>query len=214
MRLIVFLGFYLSSVCFAYSQTNTDKNKNYNLFAKFGMGITKFAVSGYETEDYPAMVNRIGFGISKTIIGNRVLIESGLNFYFRAKSKSPLVDEIFWYGKGALLPLLDDTAIQRNLAFEVPIMIKYLLGGNRSINTGLIVRHWQPKDQDPVSLLASQTELGYTVGINQQIVKDFSIGCDVFIGFKDFYPGLVVFGSSGGIEIKNRSALFSIAYAL
>jgi hypothetical protein len=53
--------------------------------------------------------------------------------------------------------------------------------------------------------------LGCILGISQQIIKDFSIGCDVFIGFKDFYPGLVI-GSSGGIVIKNRSALFSVAY--
>jgi hypothetical protein len=211
MKLLVFITFYLSSTSLMYSQANTDENKSYNLSAQFGMGITKFAVTGFETEDYPTMVTRLGVGVSKNIIGNRILVESGINVYFRAKSKSPLVDEIFWYGKGALLPTLDDTATQRHFAFEIPIRIKYLLSGYRSISTGLVLRKWQPKDQDPVSLLASQTELGCILGISQQIIKDFSIGCDVFIGFKDFYPGLVI-GSSGGIVIKNRSALFSVAY--
>ncbi|ADR23371.1 hypothetical protein MATR_27790 [Marivirga tractuosa] len=212
MKSFIFIVFYLCSVGFVYSQKNSEENKSYNLSAKFGIGITKFAVVGFETEDYPAMATRLGFAISKTVIGNRILVESGLNFYYRAKSKSPLVDEIYWYGKGALFPTLDDTATQRHFAFEVPIIIKYLLTGNKSINTGIIVRKWQPKDQDPVSLLASQTELGCVLGISQQIIKDLSIVCDIFIGFKDFYPGLVI-GSSGGIMVKNRSALFSIAYS-
>ena len=213
MRHIIVAVFCLSSASFAIAQTNSEENKSFNLSAKLGIGITKFAVTGFETEDYPAIATRLGLGISKFIIGNRVLVESGLHVYFRAKSKSPLVDEVYWYGKGALLPTLDDTATQRHFAFEVPITIKYLLSGNRAVNTGLVVRKWQPKDQDPVSMLASQIELVYTIGINQQIIKDLNIGLDIFIGFKDFYPGLVI-GSSGGIVVKNRSAVFSLAYAL
>lgn len=212
MKIILFIAFYFCSICFLYSQRNNENDNPYNFSASLGMGINKFAVTGFDTEDYPAMATRLGFAISKTVIGNRILVESGLNFYFRAKSKSPLVDGIHWYGKGAPLPTLDDTATQRHFAFEVPITIKYLLSGNRSVNTGLIVRQWGPKDQDPVSHMASKTELGYTIGINQQIIKDFSFGIDIFIGFKDFYPGGVI-GSSGGIKVKNRSALFSIAYA-
>ncbi|WP_296619057.1 hypothetical protein [Marivirga sp.] len=125
MNPFIFISFYLCSACFAYSQTNSEENKSYNLSAKLGIGITKFAVTGFETEDYPAMATRLGFAISKAVIGNRILVESGLNVYFRAKSKSPMVDEIYWYGKGAPLPLLDETATERHVAIEMPITVRY-----------------------------------------------------------------------------------------
>lgn len=213
MKPFIFIAFYLCSACFAYSQTSTEEKKSYNLSAKFGIGITKFAVTGFETEDYPAMATRLGFAISKTVIGNRILVESGLNFYFRAKSKSPLVDEIYWYGKGSLYPLLDKTATQRHVAFEVPISFRYILSGDKSVNLGLLYRKWQPKDHRPISFLASQNELGLTFGLSQKVIERISLGLDFFIGFKDFDPTLII-GSSKNVVIRDRSALFSIAYAL
>ncbi|SMG34175.1 hypothetical protein SAMN05661096_02230 [Marivirga sericea] len=117
MKLILFITFYLCSMCFIYSQSHSEQNKTYNFSANVGVGITKFAVTGFETEDYPAMATRIGFSVSRNVIGNRVQLQSGINLYFRAKSKSPLVDEIYWYGKGSLFPTLDDTATQRHFAF-------------------------------------------------------------------------------------------------
>ncbi len=209
MRLIVLILLFLHNSFSLFSQTNNEESRSYNLSAKVGVGITKFAVSGFDTEDYPAMATRIGAVISKNIIGNRFQVESGMNVYFRGKSKSPLVDEIFWYGKGARLPPLDETATQRHIAFEIPIMIKYLWSGSRSMNTGLIIRQWGPKDHK--SFLASQTEVGAIIGINQKVIKHFSIGLDFYLGFKDFFSGGAI-SSSGGISIRERSALFSIAY--
>jgi hypothetical protein len=211
MRLHVLIVFHLSVASFAYGQENSEEKNSYNLSVNFGMGITRFTVSGFDTEDYPAMGTRLGFGISKTVIG-RFQVASGINIYFRAKSKSPLVDRIYWYRKGSLLPTLNETATQRHIAFELPISVRYLLDVNWSVNTGLIIRQWGPKDHNPLSLLASQTELVYTFGLKQQVTEHFSVGLDFYIGFKDFYPGGVI-GSPGNIVIKNRSALLSLAYA-
>lgn len=136
-----------------------------------------------------------------------------MNVYFRAKSKSPLVDEIYWYGKGSLYPLLDKTATQRHIAFEVPITVHYVLTGDRSVNLGLLYRKWQPKDHRPISFLASQNELGLTFGLSQKVIERIRLGLDFFIGFKDFDPSLTI-GSSTNVVIRDRSALFSIAYAL
>jgi hypothetical protein len=198
---------------FIYSQSNSEQNKTYNFSANVGVGINKFAVTGFETEDYPSMATRIGFDISRNIIGNRVQLQSGINLYFRAKSKSPLVDEIYWYGKGSRLPLFDATATKRHIAFEIPITIRYLLRGNRTMNMGLIIRQYGPKKSTEINLLASQTEIGFTAGISQKVIKDFSIGLDIFIGLNDFYH-IGIIGSTGDVKVKNRSALFSIAYAL
>jgi|GEM_PF-4113244 hypothetical protein len=213
MRHIIVIVFCLSSAFLATAQTNSEESKTYNLSAKVGVGITKFAVTGFETDDYPAIATRLGFAISKTVIGNRILVESGLNVYFRAKSKSPLVDEIYWYGKGSLYPLLDKTATQRHIAFEVPITVHYVLTGDRSVNLGLLYRKWQPKDHRPISFLASQNELGLTFGLSQKVIERIRLGLDFFIGFKDFDPSLTI-GSSTNVVIRDRSALFSIAYAL
>lgn len=213
MKLILFITFYLCSICFVYSQSKSEQNKTYNFSANVGVGINKFAVTGWETEDYPSMATRLGFGVSRNVIGNRVQLQSGLNLYFRAKSKSPLVDEIYWYGKGSRLPLLNATATKRHLAYEIPITIRYLLRGNRALNTGLILRMYAPnKTEHHLDLLASLTEVGYTVGISQKVIKDFSIGLDIFIGLNDFYH-IGIIGSTGDVKVKNRSALFSIAYA-
>jgi len=213
MKPLLFFAIYIWSAGFVYSQKNSEENKTYNLSAKFGIGITKFAVTGFETEDYPAMATRLGFAISKAVIGNRVLVESGLNAYLRAKSKSPLVEEIYWYGKGSRLPLFDATATERHVAFEIPFTLKYLMRGDKSLNTGLILRQYGSKKPKEVNLLASQTELGFTIGIAQKVINDFSIGLDIFIGLNDFYH-IGIIGSTGDVKVKSRSALFSIAYAL
>ncbi|MFT4740654.1 MAG: hypothetical protein ACJAT1_002075 [Marivirga sp.] len=83
---------------------------------------------------------------------------------------------------------------------------------NWSENTGLISRQWGPKDHNPLSLLASQTEFIYTFGLRQQATEYFSVGLDFYSGFKDFFFGGII-GSPGNIVIKNRSALLSVAYA-
>lgn len=212
MRLILLIVFYLLSASFVHAQKNKEKKNSYNFSVNFGMGLTKFDISGFDTEDYPAMASRLGVGISKTVIG-RFQVESGINLYFRAKSKSPLKDEIYWYGKGSILPTIHDTATQPHFAFEVPISLGYILKGNRSVSTGLLLRKWGPKDETPVSHFATKAELGYTLGLNQKVLQQFTIGLDIFIGFKDFYPGNVI-GSSGDIVVKNRSALLSLSYAL
>ncbi|MGK7391287.1 MAG: hypothetical protein ACNS60_13105 [Candidatus Cyclobacteriaceae bacterium M2_1C_046] len=210
MKLIVFIAFYIFSTCFVFSQASTEKNNRYNLSAKIGIGATKFDVSGFLTEDYPALVVRMGGSISKAIIGNSLQLESGLSIYYRAKSKSPLKNDIYWYGKGSSLPRLHETAIQRHIAFEVPISVRYLLKGGRSVNAGFMVRKWSANDL--VDLFASQTEFAYILGVNQRILTDFIIGIDVDLGITDFYHGQVI-GGSGGIVIKNKSALISLAYA-
>jgi hypothetical protein len=212
MRNIIAIVFCLSSASLAVAQKNTEENKNYSLSANFGIGITKFAVTGFETDEYPALVSRLGVGIAKTII-DRFQVASGFNIYYREKSKSPLVDEIYWYGKGSLYPLLDKTATRRHIAFEIPITVHYLLTGARSVNLGLLYRKWQPKDQSPVSFLASQNELGLTFGLSQKVIERISLGVDIFIGFKDFDPTLIL-GASTDVVIRDRSGLFSIAYAL
>jgi hypothetical protein len=75
------------------------------------------------------------------------------------------------------------------------------------------MRKWGPKNHGPVSHFATKAEIGYTLGLNQKVIQHFSIGLDIFIGFRNFYPGSVI-GSSGGIVVKNRSALISLSYAL
>lgn len=212
MKLILFITFYLCSMCFIYSQSNCGQNKIYNFSANLGVGINKFAVTGWETEDYPSMATRLGFSVSRNVIGNRVQLQSGMNLYFRAKSKSPLVDEIYWYGKGSRLPLFDATATKRHIAFEIPIFIRYLLRDNRAVNTGLILRQYGANKKDyHLDLLASQTEIGFTAGISQKVIKDISIGLDIFIGLNDFYH-IGIIGRTGDVKVKSRSALFSVAY--
>lgn len=51
MRHIIVIVFCLSSAFLATAQTNSEESKTYNLSAKVGVGITKFAVTGFETED-------------------------------------------------------------------------------------------------------------------------------------------------------------------
>ena len=213
MKPFLFIAIYLCSASFVYPQAKSEQNKTYNFSANVGVGINKFVVTGFETEDYPSIATRLGFSVSRNVIGNRVQLKSGINLYFRAKSKSPLVDEIYWYGKGSRLPLFDATATKRHVAFEIPIIIRYLLRGNRTMNMGLIIRQYGPKKSTEINLLASQTEIGFTAGISQKVIKDFSIGLDIFIGLNDFYH-IGIIGSTGDVKVKNRSALFSIAYAL
>jgi hypothetical protein len=101
MKLLVLLVFYLSVASFAGAQENSGKKNCYNLSVNSGVRITKFAVSAFDTEDYPAMGIRKGVGISKTLM-NRFQVASGINIYLRAESKSPLVDRIYWYRRGSL----------------------------------------------------------------------------------------------------------------
>lgn len=200
----------LLSAHFLYGQTNEDKNSPYTFSGKIGIGRTKFDVKGFLTEDYPALVVRLGGGISRPIIGRRLLLVSGLNIYYRAKSKSPLKDEIYYYGKGSLLPRLDDTASKKtHLAFEIPLSIRYLLNGGRSMSAGLIVRNWGPTDLAG-DLLKSMTEFGYIVMVNQRIFTDFTVGLDFYWGLSDLYLGSVL--GAGGINIKNRAVQVSLGY--
>jgi len=134
---------------------------------------------------------------------------SGLNIYYRAKSKSPLKDKIYYYGKGSLLPRLDETAIERHIATEVPLSVRYLLNGGRSVSAGLIVRNWGPTDLAG-DLLKSMTEFGYIVMVNQRIFTDFTVGLDFYWGLSDLYLGSVL--GSGGINIKNRAVQVSLGY--
>ncbi|MGM0581322.1 MAG: hypothetical protein ACQETL_11620 [Bacteroidota bacterium] len=212
MKPIVIIFFYLCSASLLFAQTKSEQNKTYNFSASLGMGINKFAVTGFETEDYPSMVTRLGIGVSRNVISNRVQLQSGINLYFRAKSKSPMVDDIYWYGKGSWLPFLDETATTRHLAFEIPITIRYLLRGDRSVSTGLLLRRYGPDKPHSRNLLASDTEIGLTIGIAQKVISNFSIGIDVFVGLNDFYH-IGIIGTTGDVKVKSRSALFSIAYA-
>jgi hypothetical protein len=124
MRLIVLIFIFLSSAYLVFAQENSEKKNKYKFSLNYGMGLTKFHISGFDTEDYPAIITRLGVGVSRTLIG-RFQVESGINLFYRAKSKSPLVDRIYWYGKGQILPSLHDTATQPHLTFEVPISIGY-----------------------------------------------------------------------------------------
>jgi len=212
MRIIILISIYISSVQFACAQEKKETTSDYNFSINYGIGLTIFDISGFETDSYPALLTRIGVGVSRNVT-QRIMIESGIRLNFRAKSKSPLKDGIFWHGNGLLLLTLDETATQRHFALEFPIYVHYILDANRSINTGIIIRRWGPKDQTPVSYFASQTEIGCALGLTQRIFNRFSIGLDLFIGLKDFYPGGVV-GNAGDISVKNRSAMFSLSYAL
>ncbi|MGJ3234860.1 hypothetical protein [Marivirga sp.] len=211
MKLILFITFYLYSTCFIYSQIESEQNKTYNLSAIVGAGINKFAVTGFETEDYPSMVTRLGFCVSRNVISNRFQLQSGINLFFRAKSQSPMVDDIYWYGKGSWLPFLDETATTRHLAFEFPITLRYLLRGDRSVSTGLLLRRYGPDKPHSRNLLASDTEIGLTIGIAQKVISNFSIGLDVFVGLNDFYH-IGIIGTTGDVKVKSRSAFFSVAY--
>lgn len=211
MRPILLIIISLFSASLVFAQENSEKKCKYKFSLNYGMGLTKFHITGFDTEDYPAIITRLGVGVSRTLIG-RFQLESGIHLFFRAKSKSPLVDRIYWYGKGQMLPSVHDTATQPHFAFDIPISIRYFFNDNCSLATGLLMRKWGPKNEDPVSHFATKAELGYTLGLRQKVIQRFSVGLDIFIGFRDFYPGRVI-GSSGGIVVKNRSALLSLSYA-
>ncbi|WKV13364.1 hypothetical protein [Marivirga harenae] len=205
---LVFI-FFLCFPIIINAQAEPETKKPYQFEGKIGVGLTAFNVTGYHTENYPATAIRLGGMITRPIINDRIRIGLGLNLFYRDKSES-LLDGIYYYGRGYPLHRLDETAIQRHLAFEFPINFQYLLSSSSSIAAGFMVRQWATNKN--VDLLSSQMEYGIIAGFKQNLVMGMSIGLDVFTGF-DFYNALLVTPSRDGrIGINNHSILLIAGY--
>ncbi|WKK83032.2 hypothetical protein [Marivirga arenosa] len=200
---------FLCSPIITNAQLEPEPVKPVQFAAKIGIGLTAFHVTGYHTENYPATAIRLGGMITKPVINDRFKIGLGYNIFYRDKSESPL-DGIYYYGRGNPLHRLDDTAIQRHLAFEFPITFHYSLSYSQSVSAGFMLRQWAPSKK--VDLLSSQTEYGIVIGFKQNLVMGMSVGIDLHTGF-DFYDALLVTPRRNGrIGINNHSILLTAGY--
>jgi hypothetical protein len=134
MKQIFLIAILYCSIFSAYSQTNNTDLKGFNLKIKMGAGLSRFHVSGFYTEDYLIPSFRLGGDISKNIYGDRFQIETGFNFFLRTQSKPYyLKDRNTYYGKGGMLILLEETAVENHLAIEIPLSLRHQLNyGNSS----------------------------------------------------------------------------------
>lgn len=206
-----FIAFFIIfvSTTSGFSQEPTDDVKKYSFSSEIGVGFSRFEVVGAKADEYPSYSMRLAGNVSRTIFSKRLLIETGLGIFYRAKSKGYLdLERGYYYGKGQLILRLEQTAVRDHIAIELPLSIRYKISRGNSINAGMMVRFWQ--NERFIDLLANQTKLGFIAGIDQTVLPNLRIGIDIYLGLQDLYHGLDVGG--GNIDIKTQSAYVSVSY--
>jgi hypothetical protein len=205
---------FLFSLLNGYAQTKEKFLNQCDLRVKAGVGLARFQITNYYTENYLTSSFRTGVDITKNVFKDKFQVESGFNFYLRTKTTPFLIDHgpgrNYYYGKGGLLHLLEETAIQHHFALEIPLSLRYFLNHGKSVSLGLILREWLPKKN--VDLLSSQTELALTGSIYQKLLWNLSLGLELHMGLKDLYPILNV--GSGDIIVRSQAATIILAYDL